>query len=156
MMIRKAKKGDIPVLVRFMMDLQRVEHDFSKRVRCDKKTKDFFEKKLLSRRINNPDYLFYIAFEKNKPIGIISGWKEYISHVYKNEFVGCIPQLIVYPEYRGVGVGKRLVETVISEFLKMGIKEVKIEVYFKNSEGKRFWRKLGFEDLYIQMRKDIY
>lgn len=155
MIIKRAGRSDIPVLLKYMMDLQKFEHRLSERVRADDKTRSLFEKHFLKKRIGDPDYIFLVAWENDKPLGIISGWKENVSHAYKNEYVGYICQLIVDPQYRTKNIGKELVDQIIFEFKKIGIKELKTEVLCNNVKGIEFWKKLGFEDLYRQMRKDI-
>ncbi len=153
--IKKATKKDIPILLKFMMELQDLEHGLSNRIRADKKTKDFFKNIFIAKRINNPDYKFLIAWEDKKPVGICTGWKEYISPSYKNEYVGYVCQLIVCSEHRKKGIGKELLKKLASEFKQMGIKELKLEVALKNKKSIAFWKTLGFENLYLQMRKDL-
>jgi len=155
MIIKKATRKDLQVLLKYMMDLQDHEHKLCNRVRADAKTRELFEKRFIKKRIANPDYIFLIAWEGDQPAGIATGWNENVSNAYKNEYVGYICQLIVDPKFRGKGVGKKLAERITEEFKSMGIKELKIEVLHNNQSSVKFWKKFGFEDMYRHMRKDI-
>ncbi len=154
MIIKKATESDMPILLKFMMDLQRYEHMISNRVRADEKTKNMF-KHFIRKRINNPNYVFLIAIENGKPAGIITGWKEDVSNAYKNKHIGYICQLIVNPLFQRRKIGKKLFDEISMEFKKMGLRELKIEVLFKNNKGIKFWQSCGFKNLYREMRKDI-
>mgnify|MGYP003972775895 CR=1 FL=1 len=155
MQIRKATKKDIPIILEFMMDLRKLEKSMSKRNEASEKTRTFLEKTFIGKRIDNTDYVFLIGFEDEKPIGIAVGWKEFISPVYKNEYVGHVCDIIVGKEYRGKGYGKELTSALEHEFKKMGLKEMMLEVLIANKKSTEFWKSNGFEELYAQMRKDI-
>ena len=155
MEIRKATKKDIPIMVSFMMDLRKIEKSLSKRNEANNKTKNFLKKEFLEKRINNKKYVFLIGFENNTPIGIATGWKEFISPVYKNENVGHVCDIIVGKKHQNKGYGKDLLNALEIEFKKMGLREVMLEVLISNKKSSEFWKHCGFEDLYTEMRKDI-
>jgi len=153
MNIRKACAEDIPKLVELAMQLQKIENSFSSRVICGHKTKEFFEM-VFSKYLNDEDYIFLVAEEENI-IGLAFGWKENIHPIYKNEFVGYIADVIVDEKERGKGIGKELTKQLEEEFKKMGLKETKLIVQKDNKKAHKLWEKLGYEDLYIEMRKDL-
>jgi ribosomal protein S18 acetylase RimI-like enzyme len=60
---------------------------------------------------------------------------------------GLIYHLAVRPEYRGQGVGKRLVEECAAGLRGCGIKRVLILVAKDNLPGQEFWLARGFEQI---------
>lgn len=89
----------------------------------------------------NPDTCF-VAEKNERIIGVIlagnDGRRGYIYHT------------VVSPESRGKGVAKLLVDSVMLAFEKLGINKVALVVFEKNSDGNKFWDKMGF-----QLRDDL-
>jgi len=153
MQIRKATTHDIPKLLELTMELRKIERSFSERVACGEKTKAFFEE-FFDKYLDDKDHVFLVAEEKNI-IGIAYGWKENIYPIYKNEYVGYIADVIVDEKERGKGIGKALVTALEEEFKKMGLKETKLNVFKNNIKAHSLWKEMGYEDLYVEMRKDL-
>ena len=68
---------------------------------------------------------------------------------------GYLHHLAVHPEYRGRGVGQRLVNKCLSALSKRGISRCNIFIYSHNEKGKDFWGKRGwttFDGLEIMYR----
>lgn len=153
MEIRKAIINDVPKMVELTMQLRKIENSFSERVSCSKKTERFFYE-VFEKHLFDKDY-FYFVVEDKEIIGLAFGWKENIFPVYKNDFVGYIADVIVDEKHRGKGIGKKLVTALELEFKKMGLKETKLLVLKDNVDSRKVWEKLGYSDLYIEMRKDL-
>jgi ribosomal protein S18 acetylase RimI-like enzyme len=153
MKIRRAVTNDLPIILELIMQLRRIENSFSKRISCNKKTKSFFEK-ILPKLLGDKDHVLFVAEDK-KIVGLVFGWKENIHPIYKNEFVGYIADVVVNENYRGKGVGKKLVNALEKEFKKMGLKETKLLVLKNNKKVYSLWKKIGYEELYVEMRKDL-
>ena len=63
---------------------------------------------------------------------------------------GTIYHTAVHPDYRGLGVGKALVEHALAALKDEGITKVNLVVFRRNKNGNAFWEKAGFtarEDL---------
>ena len=83
-----------------------------------------------------------VAVENQIIIGVIlvgsDGRRAYIYHT------------AVHPSYRRRGIARKLVETVLIVLDELKIHKVALVVFKRNTEGNRFWEKLGFsvrEDL---------
>ena len=78
----------------------------------------------------------YIAQVENKIVGVIlcghDGRRGYIYHT------------AVDSDYRGNGIGKRLVNAVLEALKKEGINKVTLVVFDSNDLGNKFWQSLGF------------
>ena len=56
----------------------------------------------------------------------------------------------VHPDYRGTGIGRRLVEAVLAEAREGGARVVFLEVRAGNVVARRLYRQLGFKDLGVR------
>lgn len=68
---------------------------------------------------------------------------------------GFIHHTAVLPEYRGQGLGRRLVESALAALEAEGIHKAALVVFDHNQLGNGFWEKLGFtsrEDLVYRNR----
>ena len=59
---------------------------------------------------------------------------------------GLIDELVVASEYRGKGIGRRLVLAVFEECKRLGCCEVEVSTEKTNTEAKEFYRQCGFEE----------
>jgi len=80
----------------------------------------------------------YIAQEGNKIIGVIlcghDGRRGYIYHTTVNG------------DYRGKGIGKALVDTVLNALRKEKINKVALVAFASNDLGNKFWQSLNFTE----------
>lgn len=83
----------------------------------------------------NPDTCF-VAEEHREIIGVImsghDGRRGFIHHT------------TVKTEYRGMGIGKKLVESALTALEKEGIHKVALVAFEKNALGNAFWESIGF------------
>ncbi len=55
----------------------------------------------------------------------------------------------VHPEYRGLGLGKLLLDRILRLAKKKGLKEVYLEVEHDNEIAKNLYRKMGFKEIKV-------
>lgn len=60
---------------------------------------------------------------------------------------GYIYHLAVDPNYRGQGLGKRLVDECLEGLRRLGLQRANILVATDNPRGREFWSKCGWEEL---------
>jgi ribosomal protein S18 acetylase RimI-like enzyme len=60
---------------------------------------------------------------------------------------GYIYHLAIDPNYRGRGVGKRLVGECLESLRRLGLQRANIMVATDNPRGREFWTKCGWEEL---------
>lgn len=68
---------------------------------------------------------------------------------------GVIENLYVDPEYRGAGVGADLLAAAERELAEQGVDVVALEAMADNEDGRRFYRRNGYEPHRIEMEKPI-
>lgn len=70
--------------------------------------------------------------------------------VYMNEKTGYISSFGVIKQAQRMGVGKRLMESVIDEADKRGLEKLELEVYVHNHAAILFYQSMGFKIKNIQ------
>jgi ribosomal protein S18 acetylase RimI-like enzyme len=65
--------------------------------------------------------------------------------------IGWIPNLGVLPDYRGHGIGRKLLEHIIRHFRECGMECAKIETLQQNAIGGEFYPSVGFEEVARQI-----
>lgn len=88
---------------------------------------------------------FFKARIGERIVGFMACDTRWISHVEGVE-VGEIHEIIVHPEFRGLGIGKRLVERGIEYSRQHGRKICELWVGVRNEKAKEFYRGLGFKE----------
>jgi len=58
---------------------------------------------------------------------------------------GLIYHLMVKPEYRNNGLGKKLLEKAENGFKKRGVMRIYIVIFSNNTRGNKFWEDNGYE-----------
>jgi len=78
---------------------------------------------------------YTMVYDDKKPVGVAA------LHIF-SPFLGEIRSLAVDKDYQGKGIGKLLVNTLLEEAKKLGLKEVLVLTY-----KKEFFEKLGFMEI---------
>ena len=108
--------------------------------------------KCLKNNIKNKDILFFVAQEDKKICGYIYGeaavW-------YPGYLMGSIVDLIVGENHRGKGIGKALLEKIISSLKKKGCKQIEIQVQVENKNALGLYKSLGFKDWKLHLKKSV-
>ena len=78
---------------------------------------------------------YVLAYEKNIPIGVGA------LHIF-SPFLGEIRSLAVNKDYQNKGIGKKIVNFLLEEAKKIGLKEVLVLTY-----QKEFFEKIGFREI---------
>lgn len=98
----------------------------------------------------NPDSVMLVArsaqLEGRGVIGFFAGWTV-ADEMHINNIAS-------HPEYRRIGVGRRLIEQAISEGGMRGVSFVLLEVRASNEAAQTLYKKLGFS--YVSRRRDYY
>ena len=98
---------------------------------------DFTTLRRMYEYLNNIGELYFIeVLDKNEftPIGDVTFWKE------------DMPIVIGDKNYRGKGIGKKVVETLIKRAMELGYEEIKVrEIYIYNIVSQRLFESAGFK-----------
>lgn len=87
----------------------------------------------------------FVAEVDGQIVGSISTWQDHEAGI------GHIPNLSLRPEYRGQGIGRRLIEFALDRFRQNGLTHAKIETLVQNEVGKHLYQSLGFREVARQI-----
>ena len=106
---------------------------------------------LMSQALVNDGY--YLIFVENK---IMKGWLGVCDfyNIDSEEMQGMLVELYVIPEFRQMGIAKRLLEFALEDMKEKGTKHVQLNVYSGNP-AKRLYEEIGFSDVSTVMEKKL-
>ena len=92
----------------------------------------------------DPEGIF-IAEVDGKIAGYISTWHDLEAGI------GYIPNLAFAPEFRGQGMGRKLLEHALQHFRDLNLTLAKIETLEQNDVGNHLYTSLGFKEIVKQV-----
>jgi len=96
-----------------------------------------------------------IAYIGDKPVGLIFG--DTRPKWYSGPECGWLITIVVLPEYRRQGVGRRLIAEFFDKVRELGLRKVCAMVEFADEETLAFLRKMGFKrGKLVYFEKQIY
>jgi len=158
--IRKYKPSDKPSIVRLMEKFgdYLVTIDQMKRTRRMPDYSEYFTNKMLE-DVNKHTGIIYIAENEGRIVGFIAGMIPRQSQEESLETVpskaGRITELFIDEQFRGQGIGKRLIEKMEEYFRQNGCDVSRVEVFEPNVKAHNFYQKLGYQDRSIDMLKNL-
>lgn len=110
--------------------------------------------KLYSKKIATQKSVMYIAEDNEKPIAYAFAWIEQSTYIYNYEDKGMIAECFVLEEYRGKGIGEKLIEMLMQWFRKQDICWIRVESLADNP-SREFWKKQGFREYSITFSREL-
>jgi len=111
------------------------------------------------KKINKQKGLILLAFDDKKIVGLIAG---VIKKQSKENLLECVPtkagrilEVFVKQEYRGYGLGEKLMKRMEEYFKHEKCDVIRIEVFEPNKAAHDFYKKLRYSDRTIDLFKDI-
>lgn len=99
------------------------------------------EKAFITRKTESENDLLLLAFENGKHIGNCSLMSVGTSTRYKHR---CTIAIALYKAYCGRGIGRLMLETVLSEAKKLGYGQAELEVVTENLGAIALYESVGF------------
>ena len=99
--------------------------------------------------------LLVVVEDDGKVIGCGFGQIRKNAHYYQQEQFGYIGMMSVLENYRGQGLGGKIIEALFDFFRQKNIKEVKLQVVAGNEGAIRSYEKMGFKDHLLEMKRDL-
>lgn len=85
---------------------------------------------------------FFVAFVNHYPVGFIGGNHNWF---FAGKTYGEVHEIVVDPEFRGLGIASSLLEAELDYFRRRGQKIAGLWVGVANEAAKKFYRKHGFK-----------
>lgn len=136
--IRKGRLSDVPKLVELLKDLFSIEEDFH----FDQKKQETGLKMLLE---SDPDYkILLVAVSKGKVIGMCSA--QSLISTAEGAKSAMIEDMVIDGSMRGKGVGKLIMNEIVSWAEKIGATRLQLLTDKNNSRAISFYKKNNWED----------
>lgn len=153
MIIREAKHKDLESLAMLAHQLNKYEANCDTHLKI--KITTIKQKKLeLSKKLKNKNVKIIVAEFDGNLIGYCIGSIEKAPKHFDIKKIAYINSCFVDDTFRGKSIGKQLIHSLIRWFKNKRIKVVELGVLHANISTK-VWRKMGFQEYYIKMRKHI-
>lgn len=97
-----------------------------------------------AKRINEAEDNYILgAFDGDRAIGMVGFMRESAMKMSHKAFIWGV---YLYPEYRGKGIARKLMEDVLTHASSLaGLRQVKLDVATHNESAKKLYSGLGFE-----------
>ncbi len=92
----------------------------------------------------DPEGIF-VARANGEIVGFVAGDANWFSK-REHKKVGAIHEIVVHPEFRGMGIGHALMERILNYFREKGLHIAELWVGDENYNAIEFYRKLGFKE----------
>ena len=152
-------KGDKKVLVKLIEELQDylVKVDpLKRRIRLPEYGEIYIDN--LLKEISENNGIIYIAEFKNTPVGMIAVIIEEFTKNDEIEYISSKPakvlELIVSEKNRGKNIGKLLMDKMEEYFKTKECDIIQVKVFEPNKDAHGFYKKLGYQDRFIDMIKE--
>ena len=110
------------------------------------------------KEISENNGIIYIAEFKNTPVGMIAGIIEEFTKNDEIEYISSKPakvlELIVSEKNRGKNIGKLLMDKMEEYFKTKECDIIQVKVFEPNKDAHGFYKKLGYQDRFIDMIKE--
>jgi ribosomal protein S18 acetylase RimI-like enzyme len=135
--IRRAKSSDIPHLVDLLRDLFSIEADF-----------EFdagLQEQGLCMLLQSPETrCIMVAETDNNVVGMCTA--QLVVSTAKGGFSGLIEDMVIRHEYRGKGLGSRLLDAVEKWCFSSGTRRIQLMADKNNKKALRFYSKYGWQN----------
>lgn len=148
--IRSASLDDLPILYEFEQGIVEAERPFDPTIK--------------SGQVNYYDIMAMILSKDTEVVAAIDG-NELVGSGYldikkskpflKHEYFGYIGFMYVKHEYRGKGVGQKIIENLKSWAKSRNLNEIRLDVYDDNHRAVGAYEKAGFKKHLVEMRMEI-
>lgn len=162
MIIRKARLKDVPEIAELWMEFRKEHNSIVRRGNPRLKPytihrKDAKEefRSFARKNIRSRNGRVVVAEEDGKLVGYALFYIKKSSPVYTNRLFGHISEFFVIKEYRRRKVSSLFRDEAIKFFRKKGLKHMSIDVSPTNSDARKIYKKWGFQEYHIEMRRRI-
>jgi len=154
--IREAANSDLPTLGRLGALLVQEHHDFDPRrfLAAKNRTPQDYAS-FLGARLNDRNAVVLVAETKGETIGYAYGEIEGYDYMSLRGPAGVLNDLIVDPAYRGRGIGRWLLDEIISRLKSRGVPRIVLSTAAKNKSAQRLFERSGFRPTMIEMTREL-
>ena len=148
--IRTATLDDTEILLTFEQGVITAERPLTPSLKDD--PINYYDIKAF---IIDPQVEIVVAVINDKVVG--SGYVRIMDAKdhFRNTKFGYLGFMYVLPDYRGMGVNKKVMDALIKWGMEQGLAEFKLNVYQENEIAINAYEKVGFKKHMIEMRMEL-
>ncbi len=98
--------------------------------------------------------IFFVAEVSGRVVGFVSGYVVLRNPQLEIERIGKVDNIFVDGDYRGQGIGTRLLETLFDYFKRQGTEYTELSCDFANEKALHLYKKLGFKEQKVLMVRE--
>ena len=154
--VREATSADLPRIGRLGALLVAEHHDFDARrfLPASRRTPTDYGN-FLSARLEDPDVVILVADDRGDVIGYAYAAVEGYDYMALRGPAGVLHDIIVDPEHRGRGVGRRLLEAALAYLRSRAVPRVVLTTAERNEAAQRLFASAGFRRTMIEMTREL-
>jgi ribosomal protein S18 acetylase RimI-like enzyme len=154
--VRRATSADLPSLGRLGALLVQQHHDFDRRrfLAPSPRTSEHYAGFLAS-QLDDPDVLVIVAEHEGRVIGYTFAAMEGYDYKSLRGPAGLLHDLLVDPDHRGRGVGRRLLDETLSTLQARGARQIVLSTADRNESAQRLFTRVGFRRTMIEMTREL-
>ena len=150
--IRKANLKDLNQILEISKLLLDFHNDLDSYYTIYTKYED--HKKYYNDQLKKKNVIYFVAEINKEIVGLASG---YIISIPKTKApkIGVLVSNFVKDKFRNQGIGKKLLDARVEWFKKNGVTFLEMNVDTRNKKALSIWKKYGFKDYQIKLKKEI-
>jgi ribosomal protein S18 acetylase RimI-like enzyme len=154
--IRRATAADLPKVGQLGALLVEEHHDFdARRFLAPRPRTPSDYASFLGRQLDNPESVVLVAEDSGETIGYAFATIEGYDYMALRGPAGVLQDVIVDPERRGRGVGRRLVAATLAYLRSRGAPRVVLSTAARNRPAQRLFESAGFRPTMIEMTREL-
>jgi ribosomal protein S18 acetylase RimI-like enzyme len=155
-LIRPAKPADLRAIGRLGALLVRTHHDFDpKRFIAPTGQTEPGYASFLGSQLERPDVVVLVAVEDDTVIGYTYAGVEGRDWMSLRGRAGVLYDILVDPDRRRHGVGRKLLDATVSRLESLGAPQVVLSTAQRNEPAQRLFASAGFRPTMIEMTRDL-
>jgi ribosomal protein S18 acetylase RimI-like enzyme len=153
---RSAAASDLPAIGRLGALLMRMHHEFeSRRFMAAPPHVETRYASFLGEELEKPNIIVLVAEREGEVIGYVYAGVEGYDYMALRGPAGVGYDLMVDPAHRGKGVGRMLLEAMLSAFTARGVPRVALSTAEQNSSARRLLARAGFRPTMVEMTREL-
>ncbi|MBA7485420.1 hypothetical protein ES707_20966 [subsurface metagenome] len=154
MEIRKATTDDYEQLKEIKLKAKASERIYNKSLKPLRQCKESYFAYLAS-DLTRKEMAVFIAVERGKPVGMITGRIHETLPVKTLRRKGHASNLFIMPGHRRKGIATALMSELLKWFRDNNVKDVRLGVHAKNASAYDMFRKFKFREYATEMKKQL-